>query len=329
MNENAFSEAMKSDAACRRVKGAIENWYLCGGDGQDVRPILNALKYDADLSVTVPAMIPGTFTGGIPAEELKAGDTFTLEEEMSVAIQRIALQDGTYLTPVFTGLDELMKGEDTDSVSLQFSTILEMALSWENCVGIVINPWGNGFMMTRELLEVLRDYQPQSRLILTKGDITQFHCDAIVNAARKNLMNSGGLNGAIHQAAGPELLEECRTIGGIDAGGVAVTGGYNLDCRYIFHTAGPDCRKDRNPAELLENCYSNALTEAMDMDVRSMVFPCISTGAFGFPKDEAARIALTTIIRCLSEFGEVNRVMDVYICCHSDEDLEAYRRLMI
>jgi hypothetical protein len=175
MNENAIPhETMYGDTACRRVRSAIENWYLCGGDGTDARPIINALKMDPDLTIIVPVQISGSFLGNTPPEEVKAGDVFVLEEEMRMEILKIALKGGAYLTPVFTDLDEMMKGEGTDSITMLFSELLEMALSWENCAGIVINPWGNGFVLTRELLEAMRGYKPQSWFTVVKGDITRF-----------------------------------------------------------------------------------------------------------------------------------------------------------
>ena len=327
MNENTIPiEIMQGDIACRRVRSAIENWYLCGGDGTDARTVINALKMDPDLTVIVPVQISGSFLGSTPPEEVKVGDTFTLKEEMRMEIQRIALKDGTYITPVFTCLEEMMKGEGTDSVNMLFSELLEMALSWENCAGIVINPWSNGFLMTKKLLEVMRDYTPRSRFAVVKGDITKFHGDAIVNAARHSLLGGGGVDGAIHRAAGPELLEECKTLGGCHTGEAKLTKGYNLSAEHIIHTAGPRYGSEKDPEMRLAACYLNSLDLAMQNDLHSIVFPCISTGAFGFPKDTAAEVALKAV--CFWFDRHQDYVMNVYLCCHSEDDWDAYQQLI-
>ena len=327
MNENTIPyETMQGDIACRRVRSAIENWYLCGGDGTDVRPVINALKMDPELTLIVPVQISGSLLGNTPPEEVKVGDTFTLEEEMRMEIQKLALKDGTYLTPVFTCLDEMIKGAGMDTITIAFSELQDMALSWENCVGIVINPWGNGFVLTKELLEAMRGYTPQSRIAVTQGDITQFHGDAIVNAARHSLLGGGGVDGAIHRAAGPELLEECKTLHGCHTGEAKMTKGYNLPAEHVIHTVGPRYGSEKDPEMRLAACYLNSLDLAMQNGLHSIVFPCISTGAFGFPKNTAAEVALKAICFWIDRHRDY--VMNVYICCHGDDDLQAYHKLM-
>ena len=326
MNESIFNETMQGDTACRRVRSAIENWYLCGERGMDVPLILNAIKQDPDLTVIAPAVFHGSLTGNVPPEELKEGDTFSLEEGLRIEFLRISLQDGTYAAPVFTGAEEMAKGQGVDSITVPFSTLADMAVGWENCSGVVINPWGNSFMMRKELLEALRDYTPRSQFTVAKGDITRFHGDAIVNAARHNLLGGGGVDGAIHRAAGPELLEECRTLNGCATGEAKMTKGYSLPVEHVIHTVGPKYRADRDQTMELASCYLNSLDLAMREDLHSVAFPCISAGSYGFPKDRAAEIALKAV--CFWFDRHRDYVMNVYICCHGDEDLAAYHRLL-
>ncbi len=140
----------------------------------------------------------------------------------------------------------------------------------------------------------------QARLELTKGDITHQDTDAIVNAANTLLLGGGGVDGAIHRAAGPELLAECRTLGGCPTGDAKITQGYRLKARHIIHTVGPVYRGSPRDAELLTSCYQRSLHLAAVNHLRSVAFPSISTGAYGYPVDEAAPIALKTVVEFLN-----------------------------
>lgn len=147
------------------------------------------------------------------------------------------------------------------------------------------------------------------RIELIEGDITLQETDAIVNAANKSLLGGGGVDGAIHRAAGPELLAECRTLGGCQTGEAKITKGYNLPAGYVIHTVGPIYRDGKHgEPELLADCYQNSLKVAISNGLKTVSFPSISTGAYGYPIEEAARIALKTVCKFLEDHPEIELV---------------------
>jgi len=146
----------------------------------------------------------------------------------------------------------------------------------------------------------------RTKFIVIKDDIRNLKVDAIVNAANKTLLGGGGVDGAIHNGAGPELLKKCKTIGGCEVGEAKITKGYNLPAKYIIHTVGPVYGLEEGREEsLLSSCYKNSLMIAKRKGIKTIAFPCISTGVFKFPKEKAAEIAISTVKSFVLEHPEV------------------------
>lgn len=165
----------------------------------------------------------------------------------------------------------------------------------------------------------------ESVLELIQGDITQQDTDAIVNAANKSLLGGGGVDGAIHRAAGPRLPAECKTLGGCETGDAVLTKGYNLKARYVIHTVGPVYRDPQKAKPLLQSAYRRSLEVALANGIRSVAFPSISTGAYGYPLDQAAPVALGAVMDFLKVHSEIGLVRFVLF---SEKALHAFEKAL-
>lgn len=167
---------------------------------------------------------------------------------------------------------------------------------------------------------------PVTEIRAIQANIVTLSVDAIVNAANTSLLGGGGVDGAIHRAAGPKLLEETRTLGGCKVGEAKISKGYNLPARFVIHTVGPVWQGGKKgEPELLASCYRNSLAIAMEHKLKSVAFPGISTGVYGYPVDKAAKIAVETVAE---EIKNGSTLEEVLFCCFSASDLEIYESLL-
>ena len=313
---------------CRTLERAIQTWQLLG-DRADPGIVLAhaAQAIQWNQPVLVPVCPPEEMLEQLNADTVKVGDTLENSGSMSFRVNMLngEAPDACQF-PVFTSREAMDNGPAASSMELPLQTVVKMVLDGDNCEGIILNPFGPALFLPKQMLEPLSYVRPSSRIYLMEADITKVGADAIVNAANRSLLGGGGVDGAIHRAAGPELLAECRGLHGCSTGEAKVTGAYRLNADCIVHTVGPIYSGSREGAKQLEQCYENSLNAAWERGCQTVAFPSISTGAYGYPIDKAAKIALRTVRNWL--WVHPDSFMEVYFCCFSKADLMEYQNAL-
>ena len=223
------------------------------------------------------------------------------------------------------------QSEEYTLIARPLVNYFEAVLQMEGITGIVFNPTSPAPFtiqkkMLKELLQQLAEHPQKNGIDVVRGDITTFDCDAIVNAANSTLLGGGGVDGAIHFAAGPELLEECKTLGGCATGEAKITYAYKLPASYVIHTVGPIYDGKISQRVDLANCYQNSLELAKKYHLHSIAFSAISTGVYSYPLDEAARIALLTCTQWLNANPEYG--MEITLVCFNNAVLKSYEEII-
>lgn len=277
----------------------------------------------------IPVELPEAAIEMIDPENIKVGDVIENKEPLHFKMRGIQLKEGGTALVAFTSQDEVRKGADTSTITGDIENFLQSVMMNSNVEGVVINPWDGDFFLPKNFIKLIFEAnlpgEVHNLIRIETSDITQAEVACIVNAANNSLLGGGGVDGAIHRAAGSELLEECRTLNGCKTGEAKITKGYNLKAEYIIHTVGPRYSGKESDAILLRNCYWNSLELARKNDIHSIAFPAISTGVYGYPLEEAAEIALKTV----SDWVKVNPHygMAVLFSCFNDKTTDIYNAI--
>ena len=245
-------------------------------------------------------------------------------------LQQMQGEDGKRWNVAFTSLEEANKGQKSTTVTIPMENVLNGAKDFKQEAGIVINPFGKMFLFSQELIAKTlageKTVPVENKILFDIGDITKMDIECIVNAANSSLLGGGGVDGAIHRAAGKELLEECRELHGCKTGQAKITKGYRLKAKHIIHTVGPVYHGKEQDAQMLAACYQNSLDLAREKGIHSIAFPAISTGIYGYPKEEAATIALAVAAGWIAQHRDYGMV--IVFSCFDRETYEIYQKVL-
>lgn len=255
------------------------------------------------------------------------------QAEGQLALVTHTTGDGLVYVAAFSS-EEAFSAAQTEEYTLLARPLLnyfEVVLQMEGIAGIVFNPTSPAPFtmqkkMVKELLAQVMEHPSKNGINVVRADITTLDADAIVNAANSTLLGGGGVDGAIHRAAGPELLAECKTLGGCATGEAKITYGYALPSTYVIHTVGPIYNGKVSQRVDLANCYQNSLELAKKHHLHSIAFSAISTGVYGYPLEEAARIALLTCTQWLNANKEYG--MEITLVCFNNAVLKSYSEII-
>ena len=310
------------------IEKAIER-YHGNQTKENVIAVLEAIRrrIHEDGHFMIPVIPSKAMSEMVDIEHVRVGDTVTSQEPISFTMRSIETADGQKWLAVFTSHAEFEKGESSSIISNFIEGMLKGCKDMSGA-GIIINPWGKPFMLTKELINlILEADKPENHIYLEIGDITKMKVDAIVNAANKSLLGGGGVDGAIHRAAGPGLLEECRKLNGCETGEAKITSGWLLPAKYVIHTVGPRYKAGNPMCERwLHACYWNSLELAKQHDLHTVAFPAISTGVYGYPKQEAAKVALLSVANWLQANPDYG--MAVIMVCRNEEAKQYYQNVI-
>ncbi|MGN0465027.1 MAG: O-acetyl-ADP-ribose deacetylase [Lachnospiraceae bacterium] len=277
----------------------------------------------------IPVDIPASEIDKLDGVDVRVGEPIKSKENVKLQLKALKGKNGNMWFSAFTSNEELRKGAMTFVISCKIAEFFNLVLNTKECVGVAINAFGQPFMMKKDLIQMVFDANKQkNQIFLEKGDITKSKCNCIVNAANNSLLGGGGVDGAIHAAAGPQLLEACRALKGCKTGEAKITRGYRLNAQYIIHTVGPIYSENREKEceQLLRSCYWKSLELARENNIHSIAFPAISTGAYRYPLKKAVPIAVGTLSRWLSEHEDYG--MAIVITCFNEETYRAYQSFM-
>lgn len=254
--------------------------------------------------------------------------------EGQILLQTQTTENGLEYVTAFSSEETYAQGEPSPTLKRPLVNYFEAILQMQGIAGIIFNPTSKApFNVQKKMLqELLKDAKKNAQknaLSIWRGDITTLDCDAIVNAANSSLLGGGGVDGAIHRAAGPQLLHECADLHGCATGEAKITYGYNLAASYVIHTVGPiyDEAGDLAAQRLdLASCYQQSLDLACQHHLHSIAFPAISTGAYGYPLEGAARIALLTCTQWLNAHPHYG--MNIILTCFNSAVLKTYQEII-